>query len=148
MEKKTRIYPSEYIYYRTDHHWTTLGAYYAYLVLSDEMGLKVININDFEKESIGDFYGTYYSKYKGVGIKPDAITVYNIPVNSYVAGGVKHEGLYDYDKAEQYDKYALFMYGNEELCRVESAFDSDDMKESLVIFKDSYANSIIPFLSG
>ena len=143
----------EYIYYRTDHHWTTQGAYLGYEKICQEMGLDVL-LADAEKmrgklKTSDDFYGTYQSKYRGImGIVPDTIAYYDIPVKSYEAGGKKHDSLYDTDKLETYDKYAMFMYGNEGLSTVESVPDEGlNRRNELILFKDSYANCMIPFLT-
>lgn len=143
----------EYIYYRTDHHWTTEGAYIGYCKLCKDMGIEAIDIQKDEiKEKLkkaDDFYGTYQSKYRGImGIRPDTITYYDIPVGSYEAGGKKHDSLYDTDKLETYDKYAMFMYGNEGLGTVEtSSFGDTSRRKELLLFKDSYANCLIPFFT-
>ena len=51
----------EYLYFRTDHHWTQLGAYYVYQNLAEEMGVNPHSLSDFEKVNFGDFLGTFYS---------------------------------------------------------------------------------------
>ena len=149
MYKTLRSHKDEYIYYRTDHHWTTQGAYHGYRKLCDEMGLKGMDINDISdlKRETGDFYGTFYSKYKGTGIAPDVLTYYDIKVKGYRAGDEDHDSLYDLDKLNIYDKYAMFMYGNEGLSVVESEVTEDNKDKELIIFKDSYSNCLIPFLT-
>lgn len=143
----------KYIYYRTDHHWTTDGAYLGYRKLCDEMGIIPV---DKDSEKLGEkrretegFYGTYQSKYRGsIGVKPDTLTYYDIDVAHYETGGREYDSLYDTDKLDIYDKYAMFMHGNEGLSTVESAEDEvEGRKGELIIFKDSYANCMIPFLT-
>lgn len=140
----------EYIYYRTDHHWTTQGAYYGYVRLCDEMGLEPVSMDRLsgKRRDVQDFYGTYYSKYKGYGVGPDILTYYDIPVSYYEAGGESHDGMYDTGKLKVYDKYAMFMYGNEGLATVRSMPDEgEDKRSELILFKDSYSNCLIPFLT-
>ncbi|MCR5508521.1 MAG: hypothetical protein K6F34_07530 [Lachnospiraceae bacterium] len=139
----------EYIYYRTDHHWTTLGAYYGYRRLCDVMGLEGLDAEKLEgqKRTRDGFYGTYYSKYRGGGIKPDTITYYDIPVSRFETGGTEYESMYDEDKLETYDKYAMFMHGNEGLSVIGAADDGRVRRDELILFKDSYSNCLIPFLT-
>ena len=161
MYDELNAHKNEYIYYRTDHHWTTQGAYYGYLCLCDEMGLEPVDEAGLEglKKEVAGFYGTFYSKYRGAGIKADTLTYYDIPVKGYIAGAEEHDSLYDTSKLDIYDKYAMFMYGNEGLSVVDSedhaaAGEEKDglhnverRRKELVIFKDSYANCLIPFLT-
>ena len=140
----------EYIYYRTDHHWTTQGAYYGYLKLCEELGLEPVSMDMLSgiRKDVPGFYGTYYSKYKGYGVETDVLTYYDIPVADYEAGEVSHDGLYDTDKLRVYDKYAMFMYGNEGLSTVKSMpSEGEDKRSELILFKDSYSNCLIPFLT-
>ncbi len=149
MYDSLKSHKDEYIYYRTDHHWTTQGAYYGYLKLCDDMGLAAVDINDLEgvKKETGDFLGTYYSKYKGAGINPDILTYYDIGVKGYKAGKNEYPSMYDTDKLKIYDKYAMFLHGNEGLSVVDSDTGSGASDKELVIFKDSYSNCLIPFLT-
>ena len=137
----------ESLYYNTDHHWTTEGAALAYERLCASLGLDPVNTGELEKNSVEGFYGTYYAKYKGIGIKPDRIDYYETPRLSYVnlSDNAEHDGLYDMAKADTYDKYGLFMYGNpgEALIEVEGG----NTGKSLILLKDSYSNCLIPFLT-
>ena len=149
----------EYIYYRTDHHWTTQGAYYGYSRLCDEMGLDPVDIKSIDglKKEVDGFLGTYYSKYRGAFIQPDTLTYYDIAVKGYKAGKDNYDSLYDTSKLEVYDKYAMFMHGNEGLSIVDSVGVNDSEEDGmhniestekeLMIFKDSYSNCLIPFLT-
>ena len=137
----------EYIYYRTDHHWTTLGAYYGYLAFCESMGLTPVDIKTLESQTVHDFYGTYYSKYKGTGIVPDIITYYDIPISKNIVDGEEKVGLYDMEKVDTRDKYAMFLYGNPPISVIHSNQNRDNKGEKLLVVKDSYANSLIPFLT-
>lgn len=159
MYDELSAHKDEYIYYRTDHHWTTQGAYYGYLQLGDEMGFDPVDIKSIEglKKEVKGFLGTYYSKYRGAGIQPDILTYYDISVKGYKAGKEVHDSLYDTSKLEIYDKYAMFMHGNEGLSVVECAdpdsrteiglHNNKSRRKELIIFKDSYSNCLIPFLT-
>ncbi|MBR4719517.1 MAG: hypothetical protein IKP31_04650 [Lachnospiraceae bacterium] len=143
----------KYIYYRTDHHWTTQGAYLGYCRLCEAMGLtpwkEPENLESDRLRTVDGFYGTYHSKYRGMlGGFPDTLSYYDIPVISYETGGNTYHDLYDLDKLDTYDKYAMFMYGNEGMSIVESERGGAAKKRSeLIIFKDSYANCLIPFFT-
>ena len=68
----------EYLYYRTDHHWTTLGAYYAYEAFCKELGLTPFDRSTHTVETAEDFYGTHYSKARTWNAEPDTITWYDL----------------------------------------------------------------------
>lgn len=132
----------EYIYYRTDHHWTSLGAYYAYREILDNPAFSADSVNT---HTVEDFYGTLYAKYKGVGVVGDTITYYDIKVDSYNTVDGDFDSLYDMDKTEVFDKYAMFMRGNPAKAQIHSSECQNG--KSLVVFKDSYANCLIPYLT-
>ena len=132
----------EQLYYRTDHHWTTKGAGYAYEKIAAEMGLKAQDISQYEKHEAGDFRGTHYSKYKG-SVTPDTIEYYDVPIKSLALEGRTVDNLIDTDKLAGYDKYAAFMYGNDGRYVVDTG---NDTGRDLIILKDSYANCLIPYL--
>lgn len=153
MSETLANHADKYIFYRTDHHWTTEGAYYGYCKLCEDMGLDAVDINSEEMKdklrTVDDFYGTYHSRYRGMfGGSADTISYYDIPVASYEAGNTKHDSLYDLKKADTYDKYAMFMHGNDGLGIVKALPDeSGKRRDELIIFKDSYSNCLIPFLT-
>lgn len=140
---------NEYIYYRTDHHWTTLGAYYGYEAYCKETGQTPVSQKDLVPVEIKGFYGTYYSKYKGKGIAPDTITYYDIPIEKMQIDKEQKASLYDLNKVSTHDKYGMFLYGNNSLAIIKSKNTSTDGKEKhkLLVIKDSYANSLIPYLT-
>lgn len=135
------------VYYRTDHHWTLLGAYAAYSAYSDA--------NDFDKHTYGyfaatkiseDFRGTIYSKVIAPGVKKE--TMYaagNIPQAQVVCDGEEKSGIYDVEKLTQKDKYSYFFGGNYGEVKLTMNHDKDG---KLLVIKDSYANSFVPFLMG
>ncbi len=142
---------SEYIYYRTDHHWTTLGAYYAYQQFCETLGLTPFDRDAHTAETCEDFYGTHYSKARTWNAEPDTITWYDLQ-NSLTVWNVTGPGqptegtttgLYDLDKLKVYDKYAMFLHGNNGLSQVEG-----DGEGKILVIKDSYANSFVPYLTA
>ncbi len=160
----------EYIYYRTDHHWTTLGAYYAYLDYCKEKGFEPISLDEFEANEVGDFFGTYYSKCKKPGQEADTITWYDVPLASFSFNGdTKNQNLlaqcevtewngipmlttdtmYQVEQFETRDKYAAFTWGNNGITQIVTGRNRNPQAEPtrLLLIKDSFANSMIPYLS-
>lgn len=141
----------EYIFYRTDHHWTTDGAYYAYEKLAQEMGFNPHDKSYFDINKVTDsFYGSLYSKGGFRHIKPDDIKLYMPKVEEvcqvdYIGENKTSNSLYNMDNLNNKDKYTVFLDGNHSLIKI-STNTSNNKK--LLVFKDSYANSLIPFLTG
>ena len=162
----------EYIYYRTDHHWTTLGAYYAYVAYCEQKGLTPVSLEELEENKVEDFYGTFYSKAKRPSQPADTITWYDVDVDEFACvanlqqdkqlaqlGEVVQEdglellrvdGMMDQRKFEVRDKYAAFMWGNSGYVKIKSSHNLNHQEgktSRLLLFKDSYANSMIPYLT-
>ena len=137
----------EYVFYKTDHHWTSLGAYYAYLALGDALEFEPYGISYFTLQTISkNFLGTTYSASLIPSTSPDSITAYrydgdeNVEITDLSTGIVG--GLYDFAALESSSKYNFFLGGNKGHIRVESG------KPHLILIKDSFANSLIPFLAA
>ena len=141
----------EYIFYKTDHHWTSLGAFYSYQKLAEEMELEEKPDDYYNVELVSnDFFGALSSK-SGYDLKEgDKVQVY-IPADensehvvvNYVEEQIKTASLYSSDALEQKDNYEVFLKGNHPLVKIKTSAKND---KTLLIFKDSYANSFIPFL--
>ena len=142
---------SEYIYYRTDHHWTSLGAYYAYSQLCQTLGLTPFDTAAHTALTANGFYGTHYAKARTWNAVPDVITYYDLAntlmVWNVTAAGQPAEGqttgLYDTEKLSVYDKYAMFLHGNNGLSRVQG-----NGSGRILVIKDSYANCFVPYLTA
>ena len=151
LEDALSAHKDEYIYYRTDHHWTTQGAYYAYSELCSALGLEPFDRAAHTAVDVPDFYGTFYSRARTWNAQPDTLTYYDLdnPLTIYTVTGPgmptegQTTGLYDLDKLDVYDKYAAFLHGNNGLNRVEG-----DGEGRILVIKDSYANSFVPFLTA
>ena len=151
LEDTLSAHKDEYIYYRTDHHWTTQGAYYAYSELCGALGLEPFDRAVHTAVDVPDFYGTFYSRARTWNAQPDTLTYYDLdnPLTIYTVTGPgmptegQTTGLYDLDKLDVYDKYAAFLHGNNGLSRVEG-----DGEGRILVIKDSYANSFVPFLTA
>jgi hypothetical protein len=138
-----KAHKDEQLFYRTDHHWTTKGAGYAYEEIARNMGLEAMDIGRYEKHEAGDFRGTHYAKYKGAFVTPDSIEYYDVPIDALELEKQTVDSLIDESKLSGYDKYAAFMYGNDGKYTVRAEKGAG---RSLIILKDSYANCLIPYL--
>ncbi len=147
VRDKLQEHADEYLYYRTDHHWTALGAYYAYQAWAEHKGLPVRDLSDYtESVASDDFYGTLYSK---VNLPMDADTVmlyedgmkYRVEYDSnrrYV------NSLFSMDRLKDKDKYMVYLDGNH--AQVDIVTENKNGKTLLVV-KDSYAHTFLPFLA-
>ncbi|MEA1962193.1 MAG: DHHW family protein [Bacillota bacterium] len=140
----------ESIYYKTDHHWTTIGAYCAYRHAAKSMGFAAREQDDFQIKKVTDsFYGSLYSKGGFRHLNPDKIELY-IPKSSelytvdYYDYNQCSNSLYFMDNLKKKDKYSVFLNGNQSLIRIRMNTDND---KKLLLLKDSFANSFVPFLT-
>ncbi len=109
-------------YYKTDHHWTTLGAYKAYAEMMEMLGKPYVPLErgilgDEQRGTLGlvdvnDFYGTYFTKSKAFNAVPDILRYFEIPITEMVIDGKMVDGLYDLSKLKEQDKYSMFLHGN------------------------------------
>lgn len=130
-------------YYHTDHHWTTMGAQAAYRRWAEVTGHTVRE--DALVCATEEFRGTLYSKV----LLPDSVydSVYYAPgitAESVVCDG-KDGTLYDGDALTRKDKYELFLGGNYGQCVITTGTENG---KHLLLVKDSFANSFVPFLLG
>ncbi|MBQ8983317.1 MAG: hypothetical protein IJ079_06980 [Lachnospiraceae bacterium] len=150
------------MYYKTDHHWTTLGAFMAYKELCDASGRPSRHLDDYEMITLDTpFYGSLYSKAPVTESEGDEITFYRNPLGqykvTYVNEGIVTDSMYDSQYLDRKDKYAVFFGGNYALITIENlVFDgllataeeeSGTDSGEVLILKDSYANALIPFLA-
>lgn len=139
----------EEIYYRTDHHWTSLGAYYGYTALMEALGMEPIPLSAYKKTVVTEeFYGTTFSSSGVRNITPDSIWTYvpdaDIQVTSYFTDKPQEGALYNPGALEKKDKYTYFMGGNQPLSVIKNA-KVDGPK--ILILRDSYTDSLVPFLT-
>lgn len=142
----------EYIFYRTDHHWTSLGAYFAYTKYCQCQGIEPYDLADFEKQEVSNsFRGTLFSKTLDKGIETDRIDYYILKENEpeviveVLGENQSNDGLYYREYLEEKDKYSSFLGSNEAIVYIKSNIASNG--KSLLLIKDSYANALVPFLS-
>lgn len=141
----------EYLYFKTDHHWTTNGAYRAYEQFCALKGLTPFDRDAHEAVTVEDFQGTHYAATRLWDVENDTITYYPLPnqMTIYnITGEAQYEpmtteNLINTDKFATRDKYAAFLDGNNGYSVIEG-----DGEGSILVVKDSYANSFIPYLTA
>ena len=136
------------IFFKTDHHWTQDGAYIAYLAYCEAMGLEPVT--EFERiESAQPFYGSLYSKAPVFGAQPDVMSLYAIDREASVVydmdESTRTDSLYNMAALSEKDQYVAFLDGNH--ARVDITTDAGTGKQ-LIVFKDSFAHALIPFLAN
>lgn len=134
-------------FYKTDHHWTSYGAYIAYLKYCTLNNIEDVKYNSI-KTITNEFYGTLYSKTNDYLIKPDNIDIFefentNYEVN-YVDKNLITNTLYNEDYLSKKDKYSYFLDNNHSLIIITNKNVNNN--DSLLIIKDSYANSFVPLI--
>ncbi len=141
----------EYIYFRTDHHWTALGAYYSYAAICEALGMEPADLNDFTVSDRGEFKGTHTSKVaRPQKLKSDTLIAYIPPqdIQAYVEykSGPRETPLIKTISDEKiFSKYLTFLGGDFELMRLENPEIQDD--STCLIVKDSYGNAFAPFVT-
>lgn len=138
----------EDVYYRTDHHWTSLGAYYGYKAYAFSNNLPVDNQAYKIERVTSDFKGTFYSKILDRDSLGDEIYIFkdkNIGPYKlhYNFKEFTKDSVYDLEKLQEKDKYKVFLGGNYPEIEINTGSVGGG---NLLIFKDSYGNSFIPFL--
>ena len=137
---------NKYIYFNTDHHWTQLGAYISYLDMFNYKYNDKTLFNNYKKVS-NDFYGTYYSKALLPMIKGDSIYSYS-DFNNFkieINFDETYNTLYDNSKLKGKNKYQYFLHGDPGFAVISG---NKNKSNEIIVFKDSYAHSFIPFLTN
>ena len=142
---------STQVFYKTDHHWTPDGAYRAYQQFCTLKNLTPFDCNVYTKITVPDFYGTHYSATRRWNAQADSFSYYDLPnqMTVYKVNGeadyepVKTEGLMNLAKLDTRDKYGAFLDGNNGYSVIEG-----NGTGSILVVKDSYANSFIPYLTA
>ena len=146
---------TEYIYFRTDHHWTALGAYYAYVQFCTAKGITPHNLSGYEVSQFPGFLGSFYNdggKPDTMKNDPDTVNAYH-PVsatasmkygdneNSTLTGG---QVIFDESTASASLKYGTFIMGDNPFTVIENPEVSNG--ESCIVVKESFGNAFVPFL--
>lgn len=154
-----RDHADEYIYFRTDHHWTALGAYYAYTQFCKTAGFEPVPLEQFETGTYENFLGsmyTYTQKYpqsQALKDNPDTLTYY-LPVvethakyysDSTLSDGIAISVVYTKLAENVSNKYLCFIGGDTPVCVIETAVEDGPV---CMVLKESYGNALVPFLTS
>ena len=147
--EKLAQHAEEDIYYRTDHHWTSLGAYYGYQAVMQALGLEAVPLENLTPVTVTEeFDGTIFSSSGVRWVESDSIETYipdeGVKVTNYFDGTPTDGGLYAPEYLEKKDKYSYFLGGVQPLCTIETEH-TDAPK--LLLIRDSYSDSLAPFLT-
>lgn len=151
MSSELQKHQQEYIYYRTDHHWTTLGACYAYAAWAKATGQAVPHEPEYYQREIAftDFYGTTYNKVP-VNVPADQVELFHSPGDADIQvvmdeGETTADSMY-FKKAasEGFNRYNVFFSKNTFQIEVNTKARTG---KSLLLIKDSFANCFAPFLT-
>lgn len=150
---RTMYDAGEYVYYRTDHHWTTLGAYTAYTQLMTAWGMEsdILPAEAFTVRTVPDFYGTTWSRAGLSYIPPDTMEIWEREDDSAYTlrdeqGAVITEGFIDESYLDGKDKYGAFLSGTRRVLTV-SCESAKAPRPRLLVARDSFASSLAPFLA-
>ena len=150
----------QYIYFRTDHHWTARGAYFAYVAFCEAKGLDPVSLSDFETGRYDEFVGSMYTftrQYPQSEIlwnNPDYVEYFLPIVEShakYYLNSSLNNGIPIYvvnttiSDASKQDKYLCFISGDTPICVIETAVEDGP---TCVVLKESYGNAFVPFLTS
>ena len=142
---------TEKIYYKTDHHWTTLGAFYAFQAAAPSLGIEGDLSGKYVSYTVSDSFNGMLASKSGVNLgEKEQIDIY-VPTEEdtdlivdYVDEGKRSTSLYDSSKLKEKDQYTVFLGGNSSLLDIRTVSTST---KRLLLVKDSFANSFIPFLT-
>lgn len=145
-----RKHMDEELYYRTDHHWKTLAAFYVYQEWAKRQGYSIPELTDYEVQTVTDcFEGTIQSKL-GISSVGDSIELF-FPIQEPTctvykeSSGKTENSLYDFEALNTKDKYAVYFGGNEPFMKIRTEAENG---VKILVIKDSYANCFIPFMLG
>ena len=148
MEHRT-----EYIYFRTDHHWTTLGAYYAYVELCEEMGIQAADLASYDTKTFDGFLGSFYNdtdKDASLGASPDTVTAYypksETSMHVTASDGMQYDWpvIYDVSSYSAGLKYSTFIASDNPYTEIVNKSVTDG--STCVVVKESFGNAFVPFL--
>jgi hypothetical protein len=146
---------NEYVYFRTDHHWTQLGAYYAYRDYCKALGLPHTPLLSYERIRLDGFLGSFYNSIGGnseMKANPDYVLAYEPVVpyemtgyeNSQMENGFNLNIIRGPDEIQIANKYVALSGGDLPIIHIKMQSDTG---RRLIIFKESFANAFIPFLT-
>ena len=145
----------EYVYFRTDHHWTALGAYYAYCEFAKSADKTPASLTDFEEKQFDGFYGAFYNDTKknaALAKNPDTVYAYapkgNVKLTFIDQKGneLKWSVITDVTDWTATSKYSTFIGGDNPYTHIVNEDITDG--SSCVVIKESFGNAFVPFLTS
>lgn len=143
----TDVMASAELYYRTDHHWTSQGAYKTYAAYMQMLGREVMPESAFTKQTVEGFYGTTYSR-SGLWLVPsESLELWqsNTALSVLTDSNTPHLGVFYPERLQELDKYTVYLDGNQSLVRIDNPEKLGSGK--LLVIRDSYANCLGGFLA-
>jgi len=134
------------LYYDTDHHWTSCGAYEGYKAYMESQGKAYRDEKDFEKSIFAEFQGSTYSRSALWLTSPEELELWQSGSQLTVTNGENpdtHDGVFYWERLEEADKYTVFLDGNHSIVRVHNPEGTG----KLMVIRDSYSNSLGCFLA-
>lgn len=144
---------NEYIYFRTDHHWTALGAYYAYEDFCEVKGITPEALDSYETSEFDGFLGSFYNDTNAnatLKANADVVTAYHPNMDAIMhvtdSRGVEYDSkvIFDESKAAAGLKYSCFIAGDNPITEIENKELTDG--SSCIVVKESFGNTFVPFL--
>ena len=144
---------NEYIYFRTDHHWTALGAYYAYEDFCEVKGITPEALDSYETSEFDGFLGSFYNDTNAnatLKANADVVTAYHPNMDAIMhvtdSRGVEYDSkvIFDESKAAAGLKYSCFIAGDNPITGIENKELTDG--SSCIVVKESFGNAFVPFL--
>nr|MDD6335788.1 DHHW family protein [bacterium] len=137
-------------YYRTDHHWTSLGTWLGYRAVAEQLGLQYYDRQDYQVERFDGFHGSTWAR-SALWLTPaEGLEMWRAPGDYQVEitdGNIQTDQLFFTDNLSTYDPYTVFLDGNHSLVRITNKQALNPGKKALVI-RDSFGNSLASFLAG
>lgn len=140
----------DYLYFKTDHHWTALGAYYGYTAFISALGETPLPLSDYETERLEPFLGSRFALNNDLKKNPDYVDVFKYKALDSLVYSIYQEGDYvtapllDMSFKEKVNKYGVFLGGDQSLSKIHS---SNLNGKKILIIKDSYGNAFSPFVA-
>lgn len=147
-----REHRNEYLYFRTDHHWTALGAYYTYTVLAKQMGLVPNKLESFEKMEFSNFKGSFCTITGSASLinNPDTLIAYKPMATNRIKYTDKNGRVVDYNVItdvtnwQPVNRYSAFIGGDNPYTEINNPQLKDG--SACLVIKESYGNAFVPFL--
>lgn len=154
VRDELKAHQGDYVYYRTDHHWTSYGAYLSYVKWAKECGFEPYAEEDFDIEVFSEeFLGSTFSKINYAKRK-DTIELYKLKENITYSVNINNgqklgDSMFIREYLDEKDKYQVFLGGNNPIVTINTDKNNNDGDERvLLVIKDSYAHCFVPFAAN